>query len=194
MALKGDIPARNSVVARPVGRRAALRLGVAGVTMALSGPALSATLNMGSERTLAFRNLHTDEVVRATYWRDGRLKLDGLREINYILRDFRTGEIADIDVKLLNLLYRLAGDLGSGEPFEIISGYRSPKTNAQLANQSSGVAKRSLHMEGKAVDIRVPGVRLSYLRRAAMSLQAGGVGYYRKSGFVHVDTGRVRFW
>jgi len=133
-------------------------------------------------------------MVRATYWADGVWQPDGLRKINHVLRDFRTGDVMDIDPGLLDLMYRLRALVGTDEPFEIISGYRSPRTNAQLARQSSGVAKKSLHMEGKAVDLRLPGMKLSSLRRAALSLRGGGVGYYPKSGFIHVDTGRIRFW
>lgn len=143
---------------------------------------------------LALRNLHTGETTRATYWADGAWQAAGLREINHILRDFRTGDVVDIDPALLDLMHRLAALFGTDEPFEIFSGYRSPRTNAKLAGQSAAVARKSLHMQGKAADLRLPGVVLSSLRRVAMSLHAGGVGYYPRSGFIHVDTGRVRFW
>jgi uncharacterized protein YcbK (DUF882 family) len=133
-------------------------------------------------------------MVRATYWADGVWQADGLREINHVLRDFRTGDVTDMDSGLLDLMHRLAALAGRDGPFEIYSGYRSRRTNSQLANQSKGVARKSLHMQGKAVDLRLPGVELSSLRRAALSLQGGGVGYYPRSGFIHVDTGPVRFW
>ncbi|MDH3229282.1 MAG: DUF882 domain-containing protein [Alphaproteobacteria bacterium] len=193
MVSEGAFPEISGSQAARIGRRAALRLGVAALVTAAAGPAF-AGIARRPVRALALRNLHTHETVRATYWADGSWQADGLREINYVLRDFRTGDVVDIDAGLLDLMHRLAALVGTDQPFEIISGYRSPRTNAQLANQSSGVAKKSLHMEGKAVDLRLPGVKLSSLRRAAISLQGGGVGYYPKSGFIHVDTGRVRFW
>lgn len=175
------------------GRRQALRLGVAGLAAALSTPAL-ARIAPAEGRRLAFYNLHTGERVRTTYWVDGEWNVDGLREIDTVLRDFRTGDVTTIDRRLLDVLYRLSRTMETRQPFHVISGYRSPKTNARLAEQGGGVAKRSLHMQGMAIDIRVPGVELADLRRAALSLKAGGVGYYPKSDFVHVDTGRIRFW
>ena len=110
------------------------------------------------------------------------------------MRDYRTGEVMRMDPKLMDILYVLRGKLDSAAPFQLISGYRSPKTNAMLRQRSGGVAKHSLHMEGRAADVYLPDRDLKVLRRAALSLKAGGVGYYPKPGFVHVDTGRVRFW
>ncbi len=174
-------------------RRAVLRLGAGGLAMAAAGPALAA-IGGRPERSLAFHHLHTEEIVRATYWADGAWQPDGLRAINRVLRDFRTDEVAEMDTRLLDLLHRLAARLESDQPFEVISAYRSAKTNARLASQSSGVAKRSLHMRGMAVDIRLPGTKLANLKRAAIDLRGGGVGYYPGSGFIHVDTGGVRYW
>lgn len=145
-------------------------------------------------RSLAFRSLHTGEEVAATYVRDGLLQPEGLQELNYVLRDWRSGEVWDMDPQLLDLLFALRRRLDSRAPFELISGYRSPKTNATLASNSGGVAKRSLHMRGMATDIRLPERDLLALHKTARNLQAGGVGLYSKSGFVHVDTGRVRYW
>jgi len=175
------------------GRRQVLRLGVAGLAGALSTPAL-ARLRPADERDLSLYNLHTGEKVRTTYWAGGEWNPDGLREIDRLLRDFRTGEVTTIDRKLLDLLHRLSGNIDARQPFHVISGYRSPKTNAKLASQSNGVAKRSLHMQGKAIDVRLPGVPLAELHRAAVAMKAGGVGYYPKSDFIHIDTGRVRYW
>lgn len=175
------------------GRRQVLRLGVAGLAGALSTPAL-ARLRPAGERDLAFYNLHTEEKLHTTYWAGGEWNPDGLREIDTILRDFRTGEITTVDRDLLDVLYRLSRNVGARQPFHVISGYRSPKTNATLASQSNGVAKRSLHMRGKAIDVRLPGIPLAELRRAAVAMKAGGVGYYPKSDFIHIDTGRVRYW
>jgi uncharacterized protein YcbK (DUF882 family) len=155
---------------------------------ALSGGPLPAT------RSLAFRSLHTGEEVRATYLRDGRLQAEGVKLLNHVLRDWRSGEVWDMDPQLFDLLYALRRRMDSAQPFELISGYRSPNTNAQLASNSNGVAKRSLHMQGKATDIRLPERDLKALHKTALTMQAGGVGLYSKSGFVHVDTGRVRHW
>jgi uncharacterized protein YcbK (DUF882 family) len=115
-------------------------------------------------------------------------------DINHILRDHRTGEIKPIDPDLLDLLHALRTRLGTQRPFHVISGYRSPCTNEQLRSRSRGVARKSMHLFGKAVDIRIPGHDLADLRQAALAEQAGGVGYYPRPGFVHVDVGRVRFW
>jgi uncharacterized protein YcbK (DUF882 family) len=148
-------------------------------------------------RTLSFFNTHTGERLRTTYCEAGSYDAGALREINYILRDFRVDEVKPIDPKLLDLLHELSGTLETDRPFHIISGYRSPHTNQMLRQRggaTTGVATRSLHMVGKAIDIRLPGVKLDHLRGAARSLKLGGVGYYPSSNFVHVDTGRVRFW
>lgn len=117
-----------------------------------------------------------------------------LSRVDRFLRDFRTGEIHEIDPALLDLLNDLAALTGAAEPYHVISGYRSPTTNAMLRRRSGGVARRSLHMDGKAVDVRLPGVPLRTLRDAAVSLGRGGVGYYPGPDFVHVDTGAVRIW
>jgi len=111
-----------------------------------------------------------------------------------VLRDHRTGAVAAIDIQLLDLLDHVKAALGTAQPFQVISGYRSPASNSLLASSSSGVARRSLHMEGKAIDIRIPGVPLADLRRAGLMLKGGGIGYYPGSNFVHLDVGRVRTW
>lgn len=148
----------------------------------------------GPDRLLSFYNLHTDERLKTVYWSQGDYVPEALTEINHILRDFRTGTVVPIHTDLLDLLNRLSATLDTSRPFDIISGYRSPKTNAMLRHRTEGVAKRSLHMRAMAADIRVPGRRLKDLRRAAVALRGGGVGYYPKSDFVHVDVGRVRYW
>jgi len=149
------------------------------------------------ERVLSFFNTHTGERLHTAYCCNGQYEPDALREVNHILRDFRANEIKPIDPKLLDLLHELSGTLETDQPYHIISGYRSPHTNAMLrqrGGEQTGVASSSLHMVGKAIDIRVPGVKLEHLREAARSLKLGGVGYYPSSNFVHVDTGRVRYW
>lgn len=146
------------------------------------------------KRVLAFHNLHTDETWEAPYWAKGRYLKGALAQINHIMRDHRTNQIKAIDIRLLDLLYALRKRLGTDEPFQIISGYRSPATNAALCRKGSGVARRSLHMKGKAVDICLPETPLPRLHQAAVSLRRGGVGYYPSSSFVHVDVGEVRYW
>lgn len=145
-------------------------------------------------RVLRFAHLHTAEKLDVEYMAGGRYLPDALASVNHLLRDFRTGDVHDIDPTLLDLLHALNASTGSRRPFEIISGYRSPQTNAMLRGHSRGVASGSLHMQGQAIDIRVGDVALTSLRDAAIDLRRGGVGYYPSSNFVHVDTGRVRRW
>jgi uncharacterized protein YcbK (DUF882 family) len=146
------------------------------------------------KRTLLMYNIHTDQRLDARYYTRGRYQPDALKEINYILRDYRTGEVKPIRKELLNLLYSISRTLDRSPQFDIISGYRSPETNAMLRRRSKNVAKNSLHMEGEAVDIRIPGCDTRRLRNICMKLKSCGVGYYPKSDFVHVDIGSVRYW
>jgi uncharacterized protein YcbK (DUF882 family) len=147
-----------------------------------------------SERKLAFFNTHTGESLEAVYWANGKYLSPAMTKIDHILRDHRTNEIKPIDIRLLNLLSAVAMKFESQQPFHIISGYRSQKTNAFLRQCGRGVAKNSLHIQGKAADIRLPDVRLASLRQAAVNLKGGGVGYYPRSNFVHIDVGRIRYW
>lgn len=148
----------------------------------------------GAARDLGFKNLHTGEVLNVTYWAEGAYRPEACRSLNAMLRDWRTDDVMDMDPKLFDLLHSLRAKMGSDAPFDLISGYRSPATNAKLRKKSKGVAKKSYHMRGMAVDIHLPDRSLSRLRKTALELKLGGVGYYPKSGFVHVDTGRVRSW
>lgn len=182
-------------------RRTFLGLGAAAAATALVPTPAFATSRGASkqpaERVLSFFNTHTGERLRTAYCCEGVYQPEALAEINHILRDFRRDEIKPIDTKLLDLLHELGGTLHVDQPFHIISGYRSPATNQMLrarGGASSGVASKSLHTVGKAIDIRVPAVKLDHLRRAARALKLGGVGYYPSANFVHVDVGRVRFW
>lgn len=143
-------------------------------------------------RALSFRHLHTNEKLSVEYYANNQYQ--SLDKINYHLRDFRTSEIYPIDPKLLDLLHSIKLATGSKGYFEIISGYRSPATNNMLRGKSNGVAKRSLHMQGKAIDIRLSDVSINSVRLAATALKMGGVGFYKKSHFVHLDTGRFRTW
>jgi len=148
----------------------------------------------GYGRSLAVYNVHTGESLNTTYWEGGEYIPGALHEVNYLFRDFRANETRDIDPRLLDVLYDLRLLTESAKPINLVSGYRSYATNAMLAAQSEGVARHSMHIEGKASDIHIPGVELRDLHQAALSLGAGGVGYYPQSNFVHVDTGRVRHW
>lgn len=145
-------------------------------------------------RALAFVHLHTGEKLNVTYWSGGRYLPTALQDVNEILRDWRTDERVAMDPKLLDLLFQLKHRLRTEDAYQVICGYRCARTNAMLAAHSDGVAARSLHMEGKAIDIDVSSRPLNRIRQAAVELQAGGVGYYPRSNFVHVDTGRVRQW
>jgi uncharacterized protein YcbK (DUF882 family) len=180
-------------------RRSFLGLGAVATAIALvPGRAHAApSAARRRERALSFFNTHTGERLRTVYCCDGEYQPEALARIDHILRDFRQNEVRPIDPDLLDLLHELGGTLETDQPFHVISGYRSPATNALLRERGgahTGVASSSLHMVGKAIDLRIPGVRLDELRRAARSLKLGGVGYYPASNFVHVDTGRVRFW
>lgn len=176
-------------------RRGFLKAGAAVLAASLPGKALAGIPAASApERKLGFYNTHTGEQLNAVYWADGVYQPDGLTEIYHLLRDYRSGDVSPIDTRLLDLLHTLSASLGMDKPFHVISGYRSPATNAMLAERSSGVAKHSLHMDGLAIDIRMPGRELADVRRAAIALGGGGVGYYPASDFVHVDVGRVRTW
>lgn len=143
---------------------------------------------------LSLYNLHTEEKVSLSYFEQGNYVAEALQDINYLLRDHRTGDVSVMDPLLMDLLYDLKTVLGTEQPFQVISGYRSPKTNAALHGKSKGVASKSLHMQGKAIDIRVSGIEAQTIQAAALSLARGGVGLYTRSNFVHIDTGRVRRW
>ena len=146
------------------------------------------------ERTLRLYNTHTGESLRSIFWAEGQFVPDALKDINKLLRDHRSNTIAEIDPQLLMLLDRVSGKFGGSDVLHVISGYRSPETNRKLAAASGGVARHSMHLDGKAIDIRLPGRDLAQLHKAALAARGGGVGYYPKSQFVHMDTGRVRTW
>lgn len=166
-------------------------VGIAAGIPLLKGTARTASLR---EKSLSFHSLHTGEDLQVTYWKDGGYVPEALKKVNYILRDWRTNKIHPIDPRLLDYLFDLRHAVNSTAPFHVISGYRSPETNAMLRRDSSGVAKNSLHMRGKAIDISLPDVDLARLRKTALGMKRGGVGYYPRLGFVHVDTGRFRKW
>jgi uncharacterized protein YcbK (DUF882 family) len=147
-----------------------------------------------AERRLFLVNTHTGEVLESRYFVDGHYSAEQLGVLDWLLRDHRTGDVFPIETRLLDLLHELAIDADQEPRFEIISGYRSPATNAMLAATTDGVSSSSLHMQGRAIDVRLVGMPAIALRDIALQKQAGGVGYYPAADFVHLDIGRVRSW
>jgi uncharacterized protein YcbK (DUF882 family) len=146
-------------------------------------------------RELKLLNAHTGETFKGEYWYNGRYQPDAFREIKSVMRDYRTNDQFPIDPRLMDVLFVLQHRLGvRSKDLRVFSGYRSPRTNAALRRSTSGVARQSLHMQGQAIDFQIPGISLKNVRKVAIGLHAGGVGYYPKSDFVHIDTGRVRSW
>lgn len=168
--------------------------GVLAATGAAAFSGRAAALAAGEAQTLSFYHIHTAETLKITYREHGVLVPSALDEINRYLRDFRNGQTHAIDVALLDQLHRLHTEFGGRGRFEVISAYRSPRTNEALRHVTTGVAKDSLHLSGRAIDVRLTSARTDKLRDAAIALQAGGVGYYPESNFVHVDTGPFRAW
>jgi len=160
----------------------------------LSLPFSAKVVASSNQRDLSFYHTHTGENLAITYHDGHSFIKPALEEIDHFFSDFRTGDVYPMDPRLLDMLYLLQHKTKTSKKFEIISAYRSPKTNKQLRSKSSKVAKRSLHMQGKALDIRLRGFDTKQLQLLARSLKIGGVGYYKRSDFIHVDTGRVRYW
>jgi uncharacterized protein YcbK (DUF882 family) len=177
-------------------RRNFLKISASAMIATLFSSPVSAAIDAsyGENQSLSFYNIHTRERLETCYRTNGRLVHPAIQQINYILRDFRTGEIKPIDPNLLDLLYHIVTEVKPRCPISIISGYRCPRTNAALRRVTTGVSKNSLHMKGRAIDIRIPGYRTADLRQLAINLRRGGVGYYPKSNFVHLDTGPIRTW
>ena len=177
----------------PIARRDVLTGMIAAGAAALIPSPLLAAL---PERRLAFRNIHNGETADACYFSGGALRADGVAELNHAMRDWRTGGAIAMDHDLFDLLVGVRERLGLGPSmrFELICGYRSPATNAMLHQRSSAVASKSQHMLGKAADVHFPGVPLDRLRAAGLAMGRGGVGFYPRDGFVHLDTGPVRSW
>ncbi len=181
----------------PLLQRRGFLIGTAAVAAATALPVVYATSRKKARgvRALSLTNVHTGEKTRVDYWINGRYQPEALAEIDVILRDHRDNEVCSIDTRLIDLLYNVNQKTicNSAKCFEILSGYRSPKTNRMLRRRGSRVAKNSLHMSGKAIDIKLPGVGNSNLFNAATAQRGGGVGYYGSS-FVHMDVGKVRTW
>lgn len=178
-------------------RRSFLKSSVV-LASALSVPALAKAASTATaapgERTLRLYNTHTGESLKSVFWAEGQFIPEALTDINKLLRDHRNNKVAPIDPALLVLLNEVSAKFSNNKVLHIISGYRSPESNQKLAERSKGVAKHSMHLDGKAIDIRMPGQDLRDIHKAALAARGGGVGYYADSQFVHMDTGRVRSW
>ena len=180
-----------------INRRGFIKFGVLATVAATFEPACAlaaVTRSLNSKKNLSFFNTHTGEHLDACYCQDGVYRSEALNRIKHILRDHRTGDIMAIDTRVLDILYTLSRRLDTPGPFHIISGYRSPATNAALHRKSAGVANHSFHTQGMAIDFRLPDCKTNTVHTAAVKLRAGGVGYYPASDFVHVDCGPVRYW
>lgn len=175
----------------PLSRRQLIKLGF-GAAAALSMP--RAAFAAAPVRKLSFYHMHTGETLNVAYFEKGKYIPGALHEMNTILRDWRTGDVQAIDPALFDQLYALQRMVDTPGAYHVICGYRSPKTNQTLHARSDGVASHSLHLEGRAIDINLPGRGLAQLHKAALSMRAGGVGYYPSSDFIHLDTGRIRRW
>jgi len=178
-----------------VNRRGLLVGGLAmATTLLLPTWAEAALHKKGVKRQLSFRNIHSNEHTTITYFNDGHYSPKALKALNYALRDWRAKQARRMDPRLFDTLWLVQHRLGISAPFELICGYRSPRTNAYMHAHSDGVAQNSYHIRGMAADVSLPHVSTSRLRHAALDLRAGGVGYYPDSGFVHIDVGPVRHW
>jgi len=174
-------------------RRTFLKLSVS-AALATFVPRAAIAVGRSENRTLSFYNIHTGESLTTCYRVNGKLINRAIGRISYIMRDHRTGDVKPVDPNLLDLLHHIVKAAPPPVPISIISGYRSPQTNAALRRVTRGVAKNSLHMEGRAIDIRIPGYKTQEICEHAIELHSGGVGYYPESDFVHLDTGPVKVW
>lgn len=176
------------------GALAAGTLAASSIVNPASAAAIARVSNFDGARRISFRNSHTGEIFSGVYRVGDKYLPDAFDRINIVMRDFRSNELFPIDPRVIDIIYSVHQLTQRSEPYEVLSGYRCPKTNAGLRKHGEGVAKNSLHMTGQAVDLRLPGFETKQIRNLAISLKAGGVGYYPKSDFVHMDTGDVRTW
>ncbi len=153
-----------------------------------------ASLSTSRPRILVVNNLHTGESLKAEFFDGKGYNKEELARLNHLFRDYRANKVKSIDPRLFDHLYRLQGLLGTSKPVQLVSGYRSLGTNNELRSHSRGVAKHSYHTKGQAMDFHIEGIQLSNIRKAALKMRAGGVGYYPRSNFVHIDTGPARTW
>jgi uncharacterized protein YcbK (DUF882 family) len=194
MATEGAVSSRRGFLTGLAA--AALTLGTATDALAArrQKPARTAPAQAQPARYVELKNPHTGDTFRGTYWENGRYEKDALAEIDWLMRDFRLDEAAPIDPSLLDQLSAIQRRIGPKRPIFVMSGYRSPETNQMLREEGIGAAENSLHVHGKAVDIHIERVRLVEIRKAALALRAGGVGTYFGGNFIHLDTGRTRYW
>lgn len=178
----------------PTRRKLVLGLSASVTTVLLPHPIFAKPLPIEPAKELSLFNIHTREHQHGSFWQNGHYIENTLQTFNHLLRDHRQNQAIDMDKDLYQLLHALKESLNTDNEYHVISGYRSPVTNSMLAKQSNGVAKKSYHMRGMAIDIAIRDVKLKHLREAAIELKLGGVGYYPKSGFIHVDTGPIRTW
>ena len=174
-------------------RRTFLKMSASAVVSTLV-PHAALAVGRSEHQILSFYNIHTGESLTTCYRVNGKLINRAAGRISKIMRDHRTGDVKPVDPNLLDLLHRITRSISPQSPISIISGYRSPQTNAALRRATRGVAKKSLHMEGRAIDFRIPGYKTQGIRETAVALHSGGVGYYPESDFVHLDTGPVKVW
>jgi uncharacterized protein YcbK (DUF882 family) len=186
-----DVKPPDLARAAVLNRRRFLKTAACGALIGATSPVLA---NFVERRSVSFVHTHTGEQLNAVYFRDGTYDQSTLMRVAYTLRDFRSGDVHTIDPMLLDALFELQVRADHDKPYQIISAYRSPITNSALRQKSHGVAEHSMHMEGRAIDIRVSGIPTKKLRDLALAMNRGGVGYYHDSDFLHVDTGRVRSW
>jgi len=186
-------PKDSIVIPSPTRRKFLKALGGLSALSAMPSAAF-ANIHKVKDHSLSLVNLHTGEALNSTFFTEGNFQKDSLGALDHLLRDHRTDQVHPMNQQLIMLLHDLQQTFGEHKPIHVISAYRSPKTNAMLSGKSGKVAKKSLHMQGKAIDIRIPGVDVKDLQRAALSMKSGGVGLYTRSNFVHLDVGRVRQW
>lgn len=188
-----DCPCCDPVVAR---RREVIRAGLGGLVALAAAPvpAQAQGAAAGGARSIRIRRVQTGEAFEGIYWRDGRYDRDALRRLDVLFRDPSMDETTPMDPRLFDVLFTVARHLGSDDVYEVISGYRAPETNAARAQQSRRVSRVSLHMSGMAADVRLPGRQSMGIARTAADMQIGGVGLYRRDGFVHLDCGPARRW
>ena len=184
----------SSLRPRALARRDACKMVVGATLAAIALPAPAIARQSGNFRTVSFVNNRTDEKLRTVYWADGAYIPEAVAAVDYIMRDWRTEQIRRIDRQTIDIVAKTHTLLDCTEPFEIVSGYRSPETNAMLRRRSRGVAKNSYHIRGMAIDLTLGSRSVNQIARAGRSLKAGGIGRYSRSQFVHLDSGPVREW
>lgn len=193
-------PTLLSCVETPVERRTFLKSGLtlsAAAFLSVGSVTPALALPSGGEYRISLKNAHTDETFVGTYRVGNKYLPQAFERINYVLRDFRANEVFPIDPRAIDIIAMVHKMSGAKVPYSVLSGYRNPKTNAMLregGGSRTGVAKHSLHMSGQAIDVRMENFSTARLRDLAKQLHAGGVGYYPRSGFVHMDSGTVRAW